>query len=169
MFLLKFSRVFGIEYDFISDVTKNWKVSHKFLERNNWLGSLNNVSRGMADIGICSVWMLHETYKIVDFSSYFDFQCATFLVPRPTRKDNAAFIYLSMRPTTWGSFFLSFFLTWLLLFYISKVCSRFGLYPQNMLKYIQPSRAFLDLVNTVTTHGLVSFPKPRPIRILLSR
>lgn len=124
-------------------------------------------------MGMCSTWLSEEHYKSYDLSKYYDFQCATFLVPKPTVITQASSIYLPLSRFVWSLFIGCLLLTGLLYNFLFQVMTRFNSVKRfftekrsisGELYYL--STALLDAVNIATSHGLPRIVPKVPIQIL---
>lgn len=116
-----------------------------------------------ATMGMCSMWMVEDKYKRMDLSKHFSFLCGTFLVPKPMPITQASYIYLPLSSTLWGSMLATLFATAIIYY-----CMYRSVDPNPRKKIVERlSRAFLDIINIATCHGLPKIIQRVPIRLLI--
>lgn len=132
----------------------------------NPFGSMfTELAKGQTEMVMCGIW-LDSIHSNKDLTSYFDYNCNTWIAPKPKKLDPAALIYLALSAPVWVVYISCFGFTVILLTIISKieediketkiVSSHFG-------------RSLLEAINTATSHGVNNFPKQISVQILLVR
>lgn len=164
------SRFDGVEFLFIQDVTKTWNTNIKIIG-NRWPGVIESLVNNTTDVGLCSIWLSLDHLSQFDLSTYFDFQCATLLVPRPVPISEATFIYKSLAPSVWILFGTTFIGMGLVLTWFSRVNVRLGLSRNSHGNTVFQSftRSYLEIVNIVTSHGVCIFPQCISFRLVVLR
>lgn len=123
------------------------------------------LAEGYSEMAMCGIW-LHTMHSNKDLTTYFDYNCNTWIAPKPTKLDPAALVYLALSAPVWGLYITCFVLTVILMTIISK-CE------ENMKKTKIVSshfgRSLLEATNTATAHGIFNFPKQISVQILLMR
>lgn len=124
---------------------------------------LADVEDHSANVGMCSVWLTEDKYKRFDVTKYFSRLCGTFLVPKPALITHASYIYLPLSRLLWFLIFGILLVTTVLyyLLYRHWESSHSGDRFENL------SRAFLDVINIATAHGLPKILQPIPLRVLI--
>lgn len=160
----------GLEYRFLTHVLKNWKL--RFLKQNesmipyNPFGSMfTQLATGQSEMAMCGVW-LHTMHSNKDLTSYFDYNCNTWIAPKPTKLDPAALVYLALSAPVWALYTCCFVVTVILLTIISKIEEDIKS-TKTLLSNL--SRSWLEATNTATSHGITNFPKQISVQILLVR
>lgn len=123
----------------------------------------DDLKNRIADIALCSIWISAFDDKY-DISGYYNHECSTLMVPKPTRLSVITAIYRTLSAEVWISFGFFFFATGILLWSIAMV----GIAERTV--YVHLGRAFLDIMNIATLHGVyISQRQQRSINILLMR
>lgn len=158
----------GIEYRLVEEVIKNWKARYILRDESKtgispWITMFDDMINRTADIALCSIWISAFDDKY-DVSEYYNHECSTLMVPKPTRLSEMTAIYKTMTAEVWVSFGFFFFATGILLWSIAIV----GIGERTA--YVNISRAFLDIMNIATSHG-IAIPRrqQRSMKILLMR
>lgn len=125
---------------------------------------LKGLQADEADIGLCSIWLSYQHIRDNDLSMYLDYQCVTFLVPRPFRKSEAFFIYFSLQTDVWLYFLGSLILIGLLLTFFSRL-SIFK--AERRLPYRCLLKSYVEMINAATSHGIAIFPTQTPIKFIV--
>lgn len=159
-----------MEYRFLTHVIKNWKI--RFLQQNESIIPFNpfgkmfsEIANGYSEMVMCGIW-LHSMHSNKDLTSYFDYNCNTWIAPKPKKLDPAALVYLALSAPVWGLYAFCFVLTVILLTIISKI-------EENIKKTKIVSshfgRSLLEATSTATSHGIINFPKQISVQIVLVR
>lgn len=162
----------GSEFRFVEDLTKNWKKSYNFRDFSRtkvapYTFIMNDLSMNVSDMAMCSIWLIEKYYKSYDLTTFYDQNCATFLVPKPQKLNEASAIYKALDTSVWLLFLFFFLLSSILLNIISKMEKR--LYERNSL-YTDFTRAIMETLNTATSHSVHRFTNVQmSIKILLTR
>ena len=163
------SELDGIEYRFIKEVARNWKINFDRRpldkDRDLYEEMYVKVNNRSSDVVMCSVWINERHHQMVALSTYFDWQCVTFLVPIPTKIPEATIIYRTLSATSWAAFLSAFFLTGLSLTFVARLQSNSIACRANR----SIVNCFLDLVNIATAQGLNQMPKSHLLRVILLR
>lgn len=162
----------GVEYRIIRAVTRGWKTS--VVRRdisatvpNPWKTIMTDIADNRTDMGICSMWMNAKRADQFDLSTFYDFQCHKFLVPRPTRLNEATAIYRTLSLAVWILFLCFFLVTGLLLMALSRIDTINSAADASMFNNF--TRSMLEIVNIATGHGVNTIPKQHSINVLLIR
>lgn len=114
-----------------------------------------------ADIALCCPWQDLENHMHYDMTTFIDYQCGTFLVPKEQLINAAANVYMPLSANVWTCTVLSMLVVaWLMPIF----AHRDGIYSNDGI------RCVLDLVCISTNHGLSSLDTSRAsctIRMLL--
>lgn len=162
----------GIQYRMLQEIAKTWKIEHRKCDFSStittpWLEVLYNVNDDITDLAMCSIWM-NKQYVGYDMSTYFDFQCGTYLVPKPKALNPAAYLYLSLNSNDWYGFVVSLIAMTICLTLFTKV----GRKIRDSFKdyvYNDSTRSLIDALNMVTNHGLAKCPQENTMRLLVNR
>lgn len=129
---------------------------------------MDDLTNRSSDLAMCSIRLTPKYYELYDLSTFYDQMCATFLVPKPVKLNEATAIYTALRRSVWLLFFCVLILSSILLNFISRVENR--LY-QRESQYIDFTTALMEIVNTGTSHPVHRFPSNDrlSIQILLIR
>ncbi len=123
------------------------------------------MDKGYSDMVMCGIW-LNVLHSNKDLTSYFDYNCNTWIAPKPHKLDPAALVYLALSAPVWGVYFFCFVLTAILLTFISKIAENISK-TKIMSSYF--GRSLLEAANTATSHGVINFPQQLSVQILLVR
>lgn len=178
-----FGSLDGVEYRIIQAVARDWNIT--FVRRdfsstvpNPWKTIMTDISDNVTDMGICSVWMDANRADSFDLSTYYDFQCHKFLVPRPIRLNEATAIYRTFNTAVWLLFLCVFLVTGVLLMTLSRMEPEANDFDDGGLTTVRrrPSaihgnfiRSMLEMMNIATGHGVNRIPKQHSLNVLLIR
>lgn len=153
----------GVEFRLISDIVRGWHV-HYNVSHHNWNNILSALQNEETDIGLCSIWLSYDHIRKYDLSMYLDYQCITFLVPRPLQKSEAFFIYFSLQSDVW----MYFLITMISIGVLLTLISRFNVFKhKRRLPYRNLLISFVEMINTATSHGIAIFPDQTPIKFIV--
>lgn len=116
-----------------------------------------------ADLAMCSIWIsfFDNTF---DASSFYSHECNTLMVPKPKRLSEITAIYTTFSGQVWLTFGLFCFATGIFLWGSAIT----GIVDKSV--YVNITRAFLEITNIATLHGVHIFPRQQSsIKILLMR
>lgn len=158
----------GAEIRFLKEIGRGWKVNifdrtFLFDKSDTWDTVARDVEQGRTMMGMCSMWLIEEKYRRMDLSTPFSHLCGTFLVPKPVQITHASYIYLPLSSTVWLSVLCILITTGLLYTLMHHYLTD----NQRETVFEHLSRAFLDVVNIVTAHGLPKIIQKMPIRLLI--
>lgn len=162
----------GTEFRFVKEVTKNWKKTYRFRDFSRTKAQpytliMQDLSNKTSDLAMCSIWFLEKYHKNYALTSFYDQLCATFLVPKPKKLNEATAIYKALSPSVWLLFLFFFLLSSVLLNCFSKMEK---LLYQRDSQYLDFTRAVMETINTATSHSVHRFPIGQvPVKIILSR
>lgn len=162
----------GVEHRCLQEISKNWQMDYILRDfsktiTNPWTTVMVDLKKNVSDIALCSIWLNIIHYSEYTLSRYYDTQCVTFLVPEPSKINEAEYIYLPLHKNVWFAFGFALLMTSSVLRAITWVC---GVIFQKQFKDKQfqlMSTVFLEATNTATGHGLVVFPQQESIKILI--
>lgn len=115
-------------------------------------------------MGMCSMFLMEDRYRRLDLSSHFSSLCGTFLVPKAHPITHASYIYLPLSSTLWICMLVALLTTAILYFCIYRILAD---RTQDNNVWENLSRAFLDIINIATSHGLPKIMKKISIRLLI--
>lgn len=156
----------GIEIKIMKELVKNWKIH--FFQQSGWASVKSSTIQNRTDVSMCSIWMTEENYKHLDLTNYFDFQCGTFIVKKPTFLNKASYIYKPFQDMVWITFLVNLILTGLLLKVFTILGSKLNKALWSSSKFNSITYSFLEIINTATSHGVYKFPIQIPAKILLT-
>lgn len=116
-----------------------------------------------ADLAMCSIWIsdFDNTY---DASMFYSHECNTLMVPKPKRLSEMTAIYTTFSGRVWLTFGLFCLATGIFLWSSAII----GIVDKSV--YVNITRAFLEIMNIATLHGVDIFPRQQSsIKILLIR
>lgn len=165
----------GIEMQIISEISKNWPreyVMRDFFRLANvttdpWNRVLMDVRENISDIASCSIWLSRVHAEMTELSKYYEYQCATFLVPRPEILSRPSTIYKPLTNIVWISFTICLFLTTLLLKLIAILGARLFESDFRDNKFNDLTTGLIEVVNIATSHGIPNFPWTSAVKILI--
>lgn len=162
-----FESIDGIEYRFLEVLTRHWqlKAVEPISRPAEWDATLRYLREDKTDIAMCSIWLTSQRYTEFDLTNFYDYQCGTFLVPKPARLAIASNIYRPLSGLVWIMVIVSFVIPILFL----KIASILGLRNGRDTIYSEVSRTYLDLLAIFTAHGVEYFPRQTSIKIVLIR
>lgn len=154
----------GIEYRLIRMLDQYFTLHFQVAAFNSYSWdpyAINQVRKRQADIAMCSPWLEHNSYVEFDLTTVVNFQCGTFLVPKPQAINAANYVYMSLSQKVWLLGLISFGLIAVLMFCLAR-----WLQPG---RYADGVRIVFDLICICTNHGLDTLPseQSRVIRMLL--
>lgn len=164
--IIKIRSYDGAEFRFVKEISQNYNL--KIIDRHG-LYNVTDVYKQVADdvldntahIGLCSMWLTIDKFRRFDLSNQFSSQCGTFLVPKPQPITQASYIYLPLSEKLWILLITSLVATALLYYFLYQRARASRYFLENL------SRAFLDIINISTSHGLPNVVHRLPIRILV--
>lgn len=156
----------GVEIRLVEEIAKNWNLT--YIEQLGWT-ELFTFTRGhLSDLSLCSVWETQKNYIQFDLTVYFEHQCGTLIVQKPSYINEATYIYIPFQFNVWMAFIVIFLTTALLLRILTlfgfKICKK----RWSSSRFKSLAYSFLEIVNTTTSHGVTTFPTQIPIRILIT-
>lgn len=169
-----------MQYLFLMELAKHFKidiVEHPFIQDHFDIAN-DGLIYNNSDLALCTSWMSTAgLYEKFDMSCYFDFQCGTFLVTRPTLINAAAYIFLALSGPIWIGIFISLSITIVFLTYTSRLSQVIKIKQKINIEhnlstnrnYDTFSRSFLDTVRVITSHGITRFPNHVSIKWILMR
>lgn len=162
----------GIQHRLLREVANGWNIEYTKCDFSStikvpWNKVLSNVQDDVSDLAMCSNWM-SKPLSQYDTSTYFDFQCGTFLVPKPKTLSPASYLYLSLSVKDWYGFIMSLIVMALCFTLFTKIGSHlFGSWNDSV--YNDFRRSMMDALDMATNHGLNKFPKENAIKLLVYR
>lgn len=156
----------GVEIRLIQEIAKNWNLTYHALE--GWSHLFTHTRERLSDLSLCSVWETEKNYKQFDLTIFFEHQCGTFIVQKPSYLNPATYIYIPFDFYVWMAFIAMFltttFLLKILTFFGFKICEK----RWKSSKFKSLTYSFLEILNTTTSHGMTKFPTQIPIQILVT-
>lgn len=156
----------GVEIRLIQEIGKNWNLT--YFVQQGWTQLFSNMREHLSDLSLCSVWETEKNYKQFDLTIFFEHQCGTFIVQKPSYINPATYIYIPFTLYVWMAFIAMFvtttFLLRILTFLGFKICKQ----RWTSSKFKSLTYSFLEIVNTTTSHGVTKFPSQIPIQILIT-
>lgn len=138
-------------------------------EIDAWYQTVIEIERNASDIAICSIWMTVSHNIEFDITSYFDYQCGTFLVPQPSIVNDAYKIYTTLNPEIWFCILGTVIMTSVCLTYMSKIGSRLLANHWKDEFYTDAVRSSIDVIGMASSHGVSRFPRQGSIKVLIVR
>lgn len=115
---------------------------------------------------MCSLWMVEDNSKRIELSRSYDTQCVTFVVPIQTPLTQATLIYLTLDYKVWILLILTFIISTMLLKLVAYIGQK-QIEKEYASHYSSMTVAALEMINIITSHGVVKFPTHLPVRILV--
>lgn len=156
----------GVEVRIIKEIAKNWKL--KWYERFYWDQIRESTMTNVSDISLCAMWLNEANFNQLDLSKSFDAHCGTFIVHKPKLLNKASYIYVPFQHIVWLIFVASVIITSFLLKIITKLGLRHNEPEWASSRFNSLTISFLEIINTVTSHGVTRFPAQVPIKILIT-
>lgn len=176
VFFCFFSRIInemdGTDFRFVKEVTKKWKKTFSLRDlsrtkRPPYVVILEDLSSNLSDLAMCNPWITAENYILYDFTTFYDAECSTFLVPKPRKLNEATSIYTALNTYVWLLFLSLFLLATISLNIISKIEKR--LYRRES-KYIHFPKVLLETIRVTLLQPAQFLSKSRlSLRILMTR
>lgn len=116
---------------------------------------------------LCSLWMSEINNINVDFSTFYDYQCATFVVPKTQQINPATYVYIALEYKVWLSYLSFLLITGVLLTVITMIGITVNKDSWQSSNFATLSSSFTQVINIATSHGLTSFPVQMPLKILV--
>lgn len=156
----------GVEIRLVQEIAKNWNLT--YFPQQGWTQLFTNTREHLSDLSLCSVWETEKNFHQFDLTIYFEHQCGTFIVQKPSYLNEATYIYIPFDFYVWMAFIAMFLTTAFMLRILTslgfKICKR----RWESSKFNSLTYCFLEIVNTTTSHGVTKFPTQIPIRILIT-
>lgn len=143
---------------------------------NAWdINTIDDLADNQCDLVLCSLWMTEDRYHHFDVTKYFDYQCGTYLVPKPNIINAALYIYLPLSNSVWLGIFISFILTGICVTALSRVNQRhrkqsfenLSTMVSSNLIYSSIARSYLEMFSSTTAHSIHKMPSQTSIKFLL--
>lgn len=164
----------GLEYKVLKEVVKNWTIEHHKCDTSATIRDPYGEVRGQvenheSDLAMCSVWLNEKSNTYLDVTSYINYECATFLAPKPNELNPATYLYKSINGIVGCSILTSLFG----LSIIFTICGRIGRAIKGKfwidLVHIGFSRSLFDTFGIFTGQSLLKFPKEHSMKSLFFR
>lgn len=156
----------GVEVRIIKEIAKHWEL--KWYERFDWDQIRESTMNNISDISMCAIWLNEANARQLDLSNAFDTSCGTLIVQKPKLLNKASYIYEPFQRIVWLTFLASVLITSLLLKIITNLGLRHNPPEWASSKFNSFTISFLEVINTVTSHGVTRFPVQIPIKILIT-
>lgn len=161
----------GLEYRYIASVLKNWKIKFIHLDDTKkpftpHATMLKDLDNQYSQLVMCGVWLDYFHGEKWDITNYFDYDCITFVCPKPTKLNAATAVYRTLSGEVWLVYGFCFALTVVVLTKISQLESQFR---KIKIFSSEIGRSLLEAANTATSHATEHIPTQLSIQILLLR
>lgn len=156
------------------DITRGWRINFRNLEKNCrkceiWYLTRMDFIKNASDILLCSLWM-NEINKVnIEYSTFYDQQCVTFIVPKTKAVNPACYIYIALEGKVWLNYLSYLFITGFLLTLLTVLGIKVIKAQWMSSNFLYLSSSFTEVINIATSHGLRRFPSQKPLKILLMR
>lgn len=106
----------GLEYRVLKEIVTNWTIEYKKCDtsaeiRDPYGEVRGQVEKNHSDLAMCSVWLNEKSNTYLDVTSYINYECATFLVPKPEMLNPATYLYKSISVNVGWSVLISMITT----------------------------------------------------------
>lgn len=161
----------GIEMRFLQLLQPIFTLHYDIgvIPNDEWdMFALDQVMLKNADMAMCTPWLTYQGNVDFDLSDVVDYQCGTFLVPKPQPISSAIYVYYPLSHAVWALGLISFFLIAAL---INGFSSRLiHIAPEIPALYANCGRTVLDLLGVLTSQGLISLRRRHlaTIRVLMA-
>lgn len=161
----------GLEYKLLKEIMKNWTIEHNKCDTSETIRDPYGAVRGQvenhqSDLAMCSVWLNEKSNTYLDVTSYINYECATFLVPKPESLNPATYLYKSIN----GIVGCSVVILWIVMSIIMPIFGRIGRKFKgkswNDSVYLAYSRSFFDTFGIFTSQSLTKFPREQTMKSL---
>lgn len=164
----------GLEYRVLKEIMKNWTIEYKKCDTSAAIRDPYGAVRGQvenqeSDLAMCSVWLNEKSNTYLDVTSYINYECATFLVPKPETLNPATYLYKSTGVEVGWSVLISMIATSIILTVIARTGRKLMNKSWADLVYVSLSRSSIDTFGIVTSQSLVKFPKETSMKSLILR
>lgn len=150
-------------------MTRNWNkvlLTGEQFTHNSFNNIIGEVARNKSDMALCAIWYM-EKWNHVDLSSYFEPQCCTLFVPKPTKLNESNAMSTTFNFYVWTLFFFSFLSSTIFITIIAKIEEHFF---KAKSVYSNFGRTLLEAINAATSHAAEKFYKQHlSLQILLAR
>lgn len=159
-----------MEYRFLTHVLKKWKVQFLFQNEsripfNPFASMFGQLAKGYSDVVGCGIWQ-SKIHSDKDLTAFLDYNCNTWIAPKPQKLDPAALVYLALSTPVWGVYISCFICTAMLVTTMSRIGNNIW-----NAKIVSSTlgRSFLEAANAATSHGITNFPSQISVQLLLIR
>lgn len=161
----------GLEYRVLKEIVKNWIIVHNKCDTSETIHDPYGEARGQvqdhqSDLAMCSVWLNEKSNTYLDVTSYINYECATFLVPKPESLNPATYLYKSLNVVVGCSVVISLIVLSIILTIFGRMDRKIKKKSWNGLVYVAFSRSLFDTFGICTAQSL-KFPKEYSIKYLL--
>lgn len=125
--------------------------------------------KNASDILLCSLWMNEINKENIEYSTFYDQQCVTFIVPKPKAVNPATYIYIALESQVWLNYLVYMMVTGFLLTLLTVLGIKVNKDHWVSSNFVYLSSSFTEVINIATSHGLKRFPLQKPLKILLMR
>lgn len=162
----------GLEYRVLKEVAKNWIIEHNKCDTSETIrdpyGEVRGqVERHESDLAMCSVWLNEKSNTYLDVTSYINYECGTFLVPKPDSLNPATYLYKSINGVVGLSVIACLIVVSILLSIFGRIGRKSKSKAWNDVVYIDFIRALFDTIGVFTAQSLQKFPKEHSMRYLI--
>lgn len=159
-----------MEYRFFTHVLKKWKVRFLFqnesiIPYNPFSSMFRQLTAGQSDVVACGIWQ-STIHSNKDLTTFFDYNCNTWIAPKPKKLDPATLVYLTLSAPVWGVYISCFVCTAILVTAISIVEENIK---NTKIVSSNLGRSFLEATNAATSHGITNLPSQISVQVLLIR
>lgn len=160
----------GLEYRVLKEIAKNWTIAHNKCDTSETIHDPYGEARGQvqdhqSDLAMCSVWLNEKSNTYLDVTSYINYECATFLVPKPESLNPATYLYKSLNVVVGCSVVISLIVLSFIVTIFARIGRKLKKKSWNGLVYIAFSRSLFDTFGICTAQSL-KFPKEHSVKYL---
>ncbi|XP_037045738.1 uncharacterized protein LOC119081103 [Bradysia coprophila] len=160
----------GTEFRFVQEMTKNWNKTFKFrdfslVKYNPYVAILDDLASRDSDMSMCALWLIEDTYKRFDLSTFYEDQCLVLLVPKPMKLNEATAIYTTLHAYVW--LLVLFFFLWYIvsLNVVAKIESQLN---GSTSAFVNFAVTVIETISAATSHSVTRFPNDQlSVKIIL--
>lgn len=130
---------------------------------------LDDVTNGVADLGMCHLWMHYNHYLEHDLSMFMDRQCVTFLVPINELVSEGSTIYLALSATVWALFIGTMVIVGIVYIRLIRFYHLNMMLHKSFNTFDYLTKCYTDLIHIASSHGIQRFPKSLALKIIVIR
>lgn len=162
----------GLEYRMLKAIIQNYTIEHSKCDTSETIRDPYGEVRGQvenagSDLGMCSIWLNERSNTNLDVTNYINYECATFLVPKPESLNPATYLYKSINGIVGCSVAISWLVMSIILTIFGRIGGKFKEKSRNDLFYRSCRRSLFDLFGIFTGQPLKMFPRDHSMKYLL--